>query len=57
MSNIEFMWLWSDRDRERTVVITEYEEGELTLVVSFPPDRIAIGKIQLCVHPDLDDPF
>ena len=57
MSNIEFMWLWSDRDRERTVIITEYEEGELTLVVSFPPDRIAIGKIQLCVHPDLDDPF
>ena len=53
----EFMELWCDKNIERTVVITEHNEGKLTLVVSFPPDTIAIGKIDLCIHPDLDDPF
>ena len=57
MSIIEFIGLWSDKNRGRTVVITEYNKSELTLIVSFPPDTIAFGKIQLCVHPDLDDPF
>ena len=57
MSIKEFMELWCDKNIERTVVITEHNEGKLTLVVSFPPDTIAIGKIDLCIHPDLDDPF
>ena len=57
MSNIEFMWLWSDRDRERTVIITEYEEGEVTLVVSFPPDRIAIEKIQWSIGTESEGQF
>ena len=55
MTNEEFMDLWCNKDQERTVIITDLYQGvsDLALIVSFPPDRVAIAQIEL-----LDDkPF
>ena len=52
-----FLDLWNDKDRGRTVVIQQKEVNSLTVIISFPPDVVAVGKMDLCVDPLLCDPI
>lgn len=56
MTNSKFLRLWCDKDQERSVVIRGEDKDELTVIINFPPDVVAIGKMQLCIAPILDDP-
>ena len=49
MTENDFMDKWCDRNQERTVIVTDLfpdVEG-LAIIVSFPPDRVAVGSIEL----------
>lgn len=53
----KFLDLWNDKDQERSIVIVQKEANCLTVVFSFPPDVVAVGKMDLCVDPMLYDPL
>jgi len=52
-----FLELWNDKNQERTIVIQQKEVNCLTVIISFPPDVVAVGKMDLCVDPLLCDPI
>ncbi len=52
-----FLDLWNDKTQERSVVIVQKETNCLTVVFSFPPGVVAVGKMDLCVDPLLCDPI
>ena len=53
----KFLDLWNDRNQERSIVIVQKETNCLTVVFSFPPDVVAVGKMDLCMDPLLYDPI
>ena len=52
-----FMDLWNDKNQARTVVILQKDDKQLTVIISFPPDVVVIGKMDLCIDPLLCDPM
>ena len=52
-----FLDLWNDRNLERSVVIVQKEVNCLTVIFNFPPNVVAVGKMDLCVDPMLHDPL
>lgn len=52
-----FLDLWNNKNQARSVVILQKDVHCLTVVFSFPPDVVAVGKMDLCVDPLLCDPF
>ena len=53
----KFLDLWNDRNQERSIVRVQKETNCLTVVFSFPPDVVAVGKMDLCMDPLLYDPI
>lgn len=53
----KFLDLWNDKDQERSIVIVQKEVNCLTVVFSFPPGVVVVGKMDLCVDPMLCDPL
>lgn len=52
-----FLDLWNDKNQERSIVIQQKEVNCLTVIINFPPDVVAVGKMDLCVDPLLCDPI
>ena len=52
-----FLDLWNDKSRPRSIVMLQKEGNCLTVIINFPPDVVAVGKMDLCVDPILCDPF
>ena len=52
-----FLDLRNDKNQERSIVIQQKEVNCLTVIINFPPDVVAVGKMDLCVDPLLCDPI
>lgn len=57
MTTEKFLNLWNDKNRPRSIVIQQKEGNCLTVVINFPPDVVAVGKMDLCMDPLLCDPI
>ena len=53
----KFLELWNDKNQARSIVILQKGINCLTVIINFPPDVVAVGKMDLCMDPLLYDPM
>ena len=53
----KFLDFWNDKNQKRSIVILQKEVNCLTVIINFPPDMVAVGKMDLCINPLLCAPI